>query len=100
MTVYYEGNDIKEARVVGNAQSIAYVDDVNKETKEPERIGISLSACGIIGALFEERTLQIISCSIGATVDTYPMSKIEPSKGNFPILTGIRKTGSENGRTF
>lgn len=84
MTVYYEGNDIKEARVVGNAQSIAYVDDVNKETKEPERIGISLSACGIIGALFEERTLQIISCSIGATVDTYPMSKIEPSKRKFP----------------
>lgn len=84
MTVYYEGNDIKEARVVGNAQSIAYVDDVNKETQKPERIGVTLSACGIIGALFEERTLQIISCSIGATVDTYPMSKIEPSKRKFP----------------
>lgn len=84
MTVYYEGNDIKEARVVGNAQSIAYVDDVNKETQKPERIGITLSACGIIGALFEERALQIISCSIGATADTYPMSKIEPSKRKFP----------------
>lgn len=84
MTVYYQGNDIKEARVVGNAQSIAYVDDVNKETKKPERIGITLSACGIIGALFEERALQIISCSIGATSDTYPMSKIEPSKRKFP----------------
>lgn len=84
MTVYYQGNDIKEARVVGNAQSIAYVDDVNKETQKPERIGITLSACGIIGALFEERALQIISCSIGATADTYPMSKIEPSKRKFP----------------
>lgn len=84
MTVYYEGNDIKEARVVGNAQSIAYVDDVNKETQKPERIGITLSACGIIGALFEDRALQIISCSIGATADTYPMSKLEPSKRKFP----------------
>lgn len=83
MTVYYEKNDIKEARVVGNAQSIAYVDDVNKETKQPERIGITLSTCGIIGALFEEKALQIISCSIGANSDTYPMSKIEPAKRKF-----------------
>ncbi|MGH1519333.1 OstA-like protein [Chryseobacterium sp. JK1] len=84
MTVYYEKNDIKEARVVGNAQSIVYVDDTDQETKKPERIGITLSACGIIGALFEERALQIISCSIGATSDTYPMSKIEPVRRKFP----------------
>jgi len=84
MTVYYENNDIKEARVVGNAQSIVYVDDVDQETKQPQRIGITLSTCGIIGALFEERALQIISCSIGANSDTYPMSKIEPEKRKFP----------------
>ncbi|WP_333596820.1 OstA-like protein [Chryseobacterium flavum] len=84
MTVYYEKNDIREARVVGNAQSIVYVDDTDQETKQPQRIGITLSACGIIGALFEERALQIISCSIGATSDTYPMSKIEPAKRKFP----------------
>ncbi|CAI8736443.1 OstA-like protein [Chryseobacterium sp. IT-36CA2] len=83
MTVYYEKNAIKEARVVGNAQSIVYVDDTDQETKKPERIGITLSNCGIIGALFEERALQIISCSIGAVSDTYPMSKIEPSKRKF-----------------
>ncbi|MGK6343020.1 OstA-like protein [Chryseobacterium sp. DT-3] len=83
MTVYYENNDIKEARVVGNAQSIVYVDDVDQETKQPQRIGITLSTCGIIGALFEERALQIISCSIGANSDTYPMSKIEPEKRKF-----------------
>lgn len=83
MTVYYENNNIKEARVVGNAQSIAYVDDVDQETKKPERIGITLSTCGIIGALFEERALQIISCSIGANSDTYPMSRIEPEKRKF-----------------
>lgn len=84
MTVYYENNAIKEARVVGNAQSIVYVDDTDQETKKPERIGITLSTCGIIGALFEERALQIISCSIGAVSDTYPMSMIEPSKRKFP----------------
>ncbi|MDR6487649.1 lipopolysaccharide export system protein LptA [Chryseobacterium vietnamense] len=84
MTVYYEKNAIKEARVVGNAQSIVYVDDTDQETKMPERIGITLSTCGIIGALFEERALQIISCSIGAASDTYPMSMIEPSKRKFP----------------
>ncbi|NML71975.1 organic solvent tolerance protein OstA [Chryseobacterium sp. RP-3-3] len=83
MTVYYQNNEIKEARVVGNAQSIAYVDDVDQETKQPQRIGITLSTCGIIGALFEETGLQIISCSIGANSDTYPMSKIEPEKKKF-----------------
>ncbi|PIF47215.1 OstA-like protein [Chryseobacterium sp. 52] len=83
MTVYYQNNEIKEARVVGNAQSIGYVDDVDQETKQPQRIGITLSTCGIIGALFEETGLQIISCSIGANSDTYPMSKIEPDKRKF-----------------
>lgn len=84
MTVYYEGNNIKEAKVIGNAQSIVYVDDENQQTKQKERIGITLSSCGIIGALFEEKALQIISCSIGATSDTYPMSMLEPSKRKFP----------------
>ncbi|WP_353149160.1 OstA-like protein [Chryseobacterium sp.] len=84
MTVYYENNAIKEAKVIGNAQSIVYADETDQETKQPERIGITLSACGIIGALFEERTLQIISCSVGATSDTYPMSKIEPARRKFP----------------
>lgn len=83
MTVYYQNNEIKEARVVGNAQSIVFVDDVDQETKQPQRIGITLSTCGIIGALFEESGLQIVSCSIGAVADTYPMSKIEPEKRKF-----------------
>ncbi|KFF24677.1 OstA-like protein [Chryseobacterium vrystaatense] len=83
MTVYYQNNEIKEARVVGNAQSIVFVDDVDQETKQPKRIGITISTCGIIGALFEESGLQIVSCSIGAVADTYPMSKIEPEKRKF-----------------
>ncbi|MDR6516463.1 OstA-like protein [Chryseobacterium camelliae] len=84
MTVYYQNNNIKEAKVIGNAQSIVYVDEENQQTKKPERVGITLSTCGIIGALFEEKALQIISCSVGANSDTYPMSMIEPSKRKFP----------------
>ncbi|WP_442784953.1 OstA-like protein [Chryseobacterium sp. MYb264] len=84
MNAYYQNNDIKEIKVIGNAQAITYADDFNEKTKENERIGISLTSCGIIGAFFEEKLMQIISCSIGATSDTYPMSKIEPSKRKFP----------------
>ncbi|MFP3592485.1 OstA-like protein [Chryseobacterium sp. SIMBA_038] len=84
MTVHYQNNDIKEATVIGNAQAISYADDVDQATKKPERIGISLTSCGIIDAIFEEKVMQIVSCNIGATSDTYPMSKIEPSKRKFP----------------
>ncbi|WP_291886231.1 OstA-like protein [Chryseobacterium sp.] len=84
MTVHYENNEIKEASVIGNAQAIAYTDDTNKETKKTERIGITLSSCGIISTLFSKRELNIISCSIGAASETYPMSKIEPEKRKFP----------------
>ncbi|MEY8759866.1 OstA-like protein [Chryseobacterium tongliaoense] len=84
MTVYYQNSDIKEAKVIGNAQSITYADDFNEKTKENERIGISLTSCGIIDAIFEEKAIQIVSCNIGATSDTYPMSKLEPEKRKFP----------------
>lgn len=85
MTIYYDGqNNIKEAKVIGNAQAISYSDDVNEKTKEKERIGISLTACGIIDAIFEEKMLYVVACNIGATSDTYPMSKIEPARRKFP----------------
>lgn len=85
MTVYYDDqNNIKEAKVIGNAQAISYSDDVNEQTKEKERIGISLTACGIIDAIFEEKMLYVVACNIGATSDTYPMSKIEPARRKFP----------------
>lgn len=83
MTVYYEGRDIKEVKVIGNAQAITFADEENKTTKRQERIGVALTACGIIGSLFDEQKLQIISCSIGATSTIYPMSKIEPEKRKF-----------------
>ena len=85
MTVYYgEDNNIKEAKVIGNAQAITYSDDVNEQTKEKERIGISLTSCGIIDAIFEEKMLYVVACNIGAASDTYPMSMIEPERRKFP----------------
>lgn len=83
MSVYYEGKEIKEVKVIGNAQSITYADEENEKTKQKDRIGITLATCGIIGALFEEQALQIISCSVGAASTTYPMSKISPDKKKF-----------------
>lgn len=84
MNVYYEQEKIKEIKVIGNAQAITYADDVNERTKETERLGITLSTCGIIGAYFEGDALQIISCSIGADANTYPMSLISPEEKKFP----------------
>ena len=84
MTVYYDQNDIKLAKVIGNAQAITYADDQNQKTKEVERIGVTLSTCGTIEAEFEDRKVQIISCNIGANTDIYPMSKISREKRFFP----------------
>lgn len=83
MSVYYEGRDIKEIKVIGNAEAITYADEENRKTETKERIGITLSTCGIIGALFEGKYLQIISCSVGAAAKTYPMSKIAPDQKKF-----------------
>lgn len=84
MTVYYKNNDIHTAKVIGNAQAITYADDENEKTKQTERLGVSLSTCGIIEALFEERQVQILECSIGANIDTYPMSQISRKERFFP----------------
>ena len=84
MTVYYKDNEISLAKVIGNAQAITYADSEDEKTKELTRIGIALSTCGEIDALFEERKVQIIACNIGANSDVYPMSKIAPEKRKFP----------------
>lgn len=84
MTVLYDKNEIKTARVIGNAQAITYADDTDEKTKETERIGMALSTCGIIEALFEERRVQILECSVGALTDIYPMSKISREQRFFP----------------
>lgn len=84
MTVYYKENKVNLAKVIGNAQAITYADDQNEKTKETERIGVSLSTCGTIEAEFEENKVQIISCNVGANVDTFPMSQISREKRFFP----------------
>lgn len=84
MTVYYKENKIQLAKVIGNAQAITYADDQNEKTKETERIGVSLSTCGTIEAEFEENKVQIITCNVGANVDTFPMSQISREKRFFP----------------
>lgn len=84
MTVYYENNEVKIAKVIGNAQAITYADSEDAKTKKLDRVGVALSTCGQIEALFEDRKIQIISCNIGANIDTYPMSKIAPEKRKFP----------------
>lgn len=76
ISVYYEDNEVNMAKVIGNGEAITYADDENEQTRETERLGVSVSTCGIIEALFEERRVQIISCNIGATTDVYPMSQI------------------------
>ena len=83
MIVYYKENQINLAKVIGNAQAITYADDTNEKTKEVERIGVALSTCGTIEALFEDRRVQIISCNVGANTDIYPMSKISREKRFF-----------------
>ncbi|QNS42623.1 organic solvent tolerance protein OstA [Chryseobacterium manosquense] len=84
MTVYYKENKVNLAKVIGNAQAITYADDQNEKTKETERIGVSLSTCGTIEAEFEENKVQIITCNVGANVDTFPMSHISREKRFFP----------------
>ena len=84
MTLYYENNDVKLAKVIGNAQAISYADDQNEKTKEVERIGVSLSSCGIIEALFEDNKMQIVSCNIASQTDIYPMSLISKEQRVFP----------------
>lgn len=84
MTVYYEKNEVKTAQALGNAQAITYADNQNEKTKELERIGVALSTCGTIEALFEGRRVQIIACNIGSQTDIYPMSMISREKRFFP----------------
>mgnify|MGYP000379004054 FL=1 len=84
MTVYYENNEVKIAKVIGNAQAITYADSEDAKTKKLDRVGVALSTCGQIEALFEDKKIQIISCNIGANTDIYPMSKIAPEKRKFP----------------
>lgn len=84
MTVIYDKNEVKIAKVIGNAQAISYADETHEKTQETTRIGVGLSTCGILEALFEEKKMQILSCNIGAQTDIFPMSMIEDEKRFLP----------------
>ena len=84
MNVYYENNEVRLADVVGNAQAITYADDTNEKTKETERIGVALSTCGTIEALFADNTVQVIACNVASQTDVYPMSLISKDQRFFP----------------
>ena len=84
ISIYYKENEVKLAKVIGNAQAITYADNDNKKTGILERIGVSLSTCGTIEADFTDQKIQIISCNIGANTDIYPMSKISKKQRFFP----------------
>ncbi|MDO4224475.1 MAG: OstA-like protein [Bergeyella zoohelcum] len=84
MLVFYQNNEVKTAQALGNAQAITYAENQNEKTKEMDRIGVSLSTCGVIEAEFEERQMQIVSCNIGAKTDVFPMSKIARDQRFFP----------------
>lgn len=83
MTVYFKNNDISLAQSLGNAQAITYADSQNETTKIGKRLGVVLSTCGTIQADFENRKVEIISCTIGAKQQILPMSKISKDKRFF-----------------
>lgn len=77
MKAYFLEEELHDALVEENAQSIAFVDDEDKKTKQKSRVGIGKSVCGIIDADFVDRKLNIVSCKINAESKIYPESKIE-----------------------
>lgn len=84
MSAHLKDNQIHLIKVSENAQAITYAESENPKTKSIDRIGISLSTCGEIETLFENKQVYVISCNIGANNDLYPMSRIPPDKRKFP----------------
>lgn len=84
MSVYYQKNELKLIKVIGNAQAITYADSQDEKTKKEERIGVLHSTCGTIEAEFERRTAQIIACNFGAEGELFPMNMVSREKRFFP----------------
>ncbi len=77
-----DNEELRYIKVEGNAESIIYVDDEDKETKVVNRIGINKSVCGIIEADFYDRIVNIIECNINGKGKLYPVSEL-PTNGRF-----------------
>lgn len=84
MSAHLKDSQLHLIKVSENAQAITYAESENPKTKSIDRIGISLSTCGEIETLFENKQVYVISCNIGANNDLYPMSRIPPDKRKFP----------------
>lgn len=68
----------------GNAQSLIYYIEEDKEGNPIELVGINRSDCGIIEVDFEERLMNITSCKIKASSKFYPASKFPKQQRFLP----------------
>ena len=78
-------NDLKYITVLGNAESVFYLEDDNKIdsiTKRPERIGINKAKCTSIFVELNARKLKSVSCRKQARSVLYPESKIPKNSIN------------------
>jgi lipopolysaccharide export system protein LptA len=72
---YFENEELHFVDLKGNAESITYVEEDSK-SKGKERMGISISVCGILQGEFIDRKIDIISCQLSAESKLYPESKL------------------------
>lgn len=86
----FVGDDLDWVQAEGNAQSLVYVEEEDKEKSKsnpniPKKlVGINRSDCGIIEADFEEREINVISCKIKATSKLYPPTKVPDDERKLP----------------
>ncbi len=69
-------NNIDYIHVEGNAQSLIYADEEEKESKPHSRIGINRSDCAYINAYLTNREIEEISCMGGTKSVLSPEEKI------------------------
>ena len=78
-------NNLKYLTVLGNAESVYYVDDTKKIdiiTKKPMRIGINKAKCTTIFAEMDLRKIKSVSCRKQARSILYPESQIPKNSIN------------------
>ncbi len=71
-----EKNNIDFIHVEGNAQSLIYADEEEKEGKLQSRIGINRSECAYINAYLQNKEIEEVSCMGGTKSILSPEEKI------------------------
>lgn len=79
---YFENQEIHFIDLIGNAESVTYIDEENSKTHEKERTGVAKSICGILQGEFIDKKMEIVSCKINAESKIYPESKL-PERQRF-----------------